>query len=127
MKYLIHSAVVPSSRKTWERKMGAANCRFHSPVITDSVNYADNQESVKLHLLVDWMQWHGKCRRDGFYFKNSFHLTHFVHLENTRWKLELQQTCIDMALVTVPISAVRLFWLWPAIASKSGRSACLPR
>lgn len=107
--------------------MGGANCRFHSPVTTDSVSYADNQESVQLHLLVDWMQWRGKCRRDGSYFKNSFHLTHFVHLENTRWKLELQQMCIDMALVTVPISTVQLFRLWPAIASKSGRSACLPR
>ena len=107
--------------------MGGANCRFHSPVITGSFNYADDQESVKLHLLLDWMQWRGKCRQDGFYFKNSFHLTHFVHLENTRWKLELEQVCIYMALVTVPILTVQLFWFWPAIASKSGRSACLLR
>ena len=32
-----------------------------------------------------------------------------------------------MALVTVPILTVQLFWFWLAIASKSGRGACLPR
>lgn len=102
--------------------MGGTNCRFHSSVITDSFNYADNQESVKLH----WMQWSGKCRQDGFYFKNSFRLTHFVHLEKTLWKLELQQMCSHMAVVTRSILTVQLLWFWPACCRFQVWQECLP-
>lgn len=106
--------------------MGGTNCRFHSSVITDSFNYADSQESVKLHLLVDWMQWSGKCRQDGFQFKNSFHLTHFVCLKKTLWRLELQQMCSHMALVTGSILTVQFLWFWPACCHFQVWQECLP-